>query len=162
MGSNLCFQVKPPWVKETLSDSEGEQEQEANQTDKQSVPEPSAESGVPESINTNAELKPPYLDSSEKEPASESFPENPLEPSFHVSAEAVSDGVGNPVSDRPPVPLTSIVSESVAPSSEPLELEPVPSQTLSEEYLLTGPAHNLDDSQFKPDIVDPNLDDIFK
>jgi hypothetical protein len=34
--------------------------------------------------------------------------------------------------------------------------------TMTEEDLLTGPAHNLDDSQYKSDIVDPNLDDIFK
>merc|ERR1712098_743078 len=33
---------------------------------------------------------------------------------------------------------------------------------LSEEDLLTGPAHNLDDSSYKADYVDPNLDDIFK
>lgn len=33
---------------------------------------------------------------------------------------------------------------------------------LSEEDLLTGPAHNLDDSTYKADYVDPNLDDIFK
>lgn len=33
---------------------------------------------------------------------------------------------------------------------------------LSEEDLLTGPAHNLDDTQYKADYVDPNLDDIFK
>ena len=33
---------------------------------------------------------------------------------------------------------------------------------MTEEDLLTGPAHNLDDSQYKSDIVDPNLDDIFK
>ena len=33
---------------------------------------------------------------------------------------------------------------------------------MSEEDLLTGPAHNLDDSQYKADYVDPNLDDIFK
>ena len=35
-------------------------------------------------------------------------------------------------------------------------------QPMTEEDLLTGPAHNLDDSQYKSDIVDPNLDDIFK
>ena len=33
---------------------------------------------------------------------------------------------------------------------------------MSEEDLLTGPAHNLDDSQYKADYADPNLDDIFK
>ena len=33
---------------------------------------------------------------------------------------------------------------------------------LSEEDHLTGPAHNLDDMQYKADYVDPNLDDIFK
>ena len=32
---------------------------------------------------------------------------------------------------------------------------------MSEEDLL-GPAHNLDDSQYKADYADPNLDDIFK
>merc|ERR1712192_367670 len=36
------------------------------------------------------------------------------------------------------------------------------SQEMSEEDLLTGPAHNLDDSQYKADYADPNLDDIFK
>ncbi len=35
-------------------------------------------------------------------------------------------------------------------------------QPLTEEYLLTGPAHNLDDSQYKSDMVDATLDDIFK
>ena len=33
---------------------------------------------------------------------------------------------------------------------------------ISEEDLLTGPAHNLDDSQYKPDYIDSNLDEIFK
>ena len=35
-------------------------------------------------------------------------------------------------------------------------------QPLSDEDLLTGPAHNLDDTQYKADYVDPNLEDIFK
>merc|ERR1719400_1839786 len=35
-------------------------------------------------------------------------------------------------------------------------------EEMSEEDLLTGPAHNLDDSQYKADYADPNLDDIFK
>ena len=34
--------------------------------------------------------------------------------------------------------------------------------SITEEDLLTGPAHNLDDSQYKADYTDPNLDDIFK
>ena len=40
--------------------------------------------------------------------------------------------------------------------------EPCEQAALSEEDLLTGPAHNLDDTQYKADYVDPNLDDIFK
>eukprot|EP00092_Neocalanus_flemingeri_P013008 GFUD01014018.1.p1 GENE.GFUD01014018.1~~GFUD01014018.1.p1 ORF type:complete len:589 (+),score=257.29 GFUD01014018.1:375-2141(+) len=40
--------------------------------------------------------------------------------------------------------------------------QPVEQAAMSEEDLLTGPAHNLDDSQYKADYVDPNLDDIFK
>ena len=37
-----------------------------------------------------------------------------------------------------------------------------PQKEMSEEDLLTGPAHNLDDTQYKADYADPNLDDIFK
>lgn len=40
--------------------------------------------------------------------------------------------------------------------------EDISGPPLSEEDLLTGPAHNLDDSSYKADYVDPNLDDIFK
>ena len=47
------------------------------------------------------------------------------------------------------------------PAEEP-KLEPQNQAPLSEEDLLTGPAHNLDDTQYKADYADPNLDDIFK
>ena len=43
-----------------------------------------------------------------------------------------------------------------------VEDQAVEQTPMSEEDLLTGPAHNLDDSQYKADYVDPNLDDIFK
>lgn len=43
-----------------------------------------------------------------------------------------------------------------------VEKQPIEQAAMSEEDLLTGPAHNLDDSQYKADYVDPNLDDIFK
>lgn len=61
-------------------------------------------------------------------------------------------------------PFSDSIVKSTDISEPPLEGQPQaqPPQPLSEDDLLTGPAHNLDDSQYKADYVDPNLEDIFK
>ena len=73
----------------------------------------------------------------------------------------------NPLADIE-APLTE-KAESNKPSetasvSDPFsgEAGKVGEGIITEEDLLTGPAHNLDDSQYKADYVDPNLEDIFK
>ena len=64
----------------------------------------------------------------------------------------------NPLADiEVPLPLTDKTD-----SSKPCEEASVSDPFGGEEDLLTGPAHNLDDSQYKADYVDPNLEDIFK
>ena len=83
-----------------------------------------------------------------------------LQPALDDQAlgDAVAGGPATAPSEDDTVPLASIAT----PVSEQLELGAEPTPALTEEDLLTGPAHNLDDSQFKPEMVDPNLDDIFK
>lgn len=56
----------------------------------------------------------------------------------------------------------SIVFPETSEQVEEKNYSEVENNPISEEDLLTGPAHNLDDSQFKADYVDPNLEDIFK
>ena len=78
----------------------------------------------------------------------------------------------NPLADMEaplPLPLTdktesSEPCEETSGVSDPFggEAGKVGDGLISEEDLLTGPAHNLDDSQYKADYVDPNLEDIFK
>merc|ERR1712029_951326 len=67
--------------------------------------------------------------------------------------------IDDPMSDNIDNDNTDPFSETAAPVSDSKDQ---PQQPLSEEDLLTGPAHNLDDSQYKADYVDPNLEDIFK
>merc|ERR1712226_275266 len=67
----------------------------------------------------------------------------------------------NPLGDSDKLPEVSLTngrgpSEELVTRSDDAEAE------MTEEDLLTGPAHNLDDSQYKADYADPNLDDIFK
>jgi len=57
---------------------------------------------------------------------------------------------------------TDPFSSSSEQSAGDKPVEQCEQPALSEEDLLTGPAHNLDDTQYKADYVDPNLDDIFK
>ena len=177
------FQVKPPWVKETLSDSEGEQDGPGAVPDPPAVSNPvTSEPSEPvaEPLDPSSDLISAAPFETVDNVAPEEFAGNPVgAPLDGAGAEAVSMDAGlenqmnsvsveNSVQDETPVPLTSVGTESVAPSADQLELGAVgaaeagPTEALTEEDLLTGPAHNLDDSQFKPDIVDPNLDDIFK
>ena len=69
----------------------------------------------------------------------------------------------NPLADIE-APLADKTESDPASVSDPFagEASKVGDGLISEEDLLTGPAHNLDDSQYKADYVDPNLEDIFK
>ena len=75
----------------------------------------------------------------------------------------------NPLADiEAPLPLAD-KTDSNKPCEEASVSDPFSREAgkvgdglISEEDLLTGPAHNLDDSQYKADYVDPNLEDIFK
>ena len=73
--------------------------------------------------------------------------------------DLVSDNVD---SDKVPETSTNVdpFSDNTAGPSETTDKTPAPA--LTDEDLLTGPAHNLDDSQYKADFVDPSLEDIFK
>merc|ERR1712032_780491 len=73
------------------------------------------------------------------------------------AAEEPMDNADNPLGGNP----LEKSGENPLGDSERLPLSNH-SQEMSEEDLLTGPAHNLDDSQYKADYADPNLDDIFK
>ena len=73
------------------------------------------------------------------------------------AAEEPMDNAENPLGGNP----LEKSGENPLGDSERLPLSNH-SQEMSEEDLLTGPAHNLDDSQYKADYADPNLDDIFK
>ena len=116
-----------------------------------------------------------FVNESEESLETREETENPLSDMDNAGEEAPVDGDNmedtSAPADSNPVPLTSVeqvpategegrelgVSQpGQSAANTPLTTEP----SLSEEDLLTGPAHNLDDSQ--PDIVDPNLDDIFK
>ena len=68
--------------------------------------------------------------------------ENPLD-----GANPLEKSGENPLGDSERLPGVAVTDHS---------------EEMSEEDLLTGPAHNLDDSQYKADYADPNLDDIFK
>ena len=154
-------------MKETLSDSEGEEENEeaVDQPESTLIDNTEAPKDGAEDSELTSLISDPTLASEETLPT-DPFTAEPLE-----TAEAMDSGEAeNPLGgeeddstaeDINPVPL--VESSEATPSGEAMELggsEAGP--PLSEEDILTGPAHNLDDSQFKPDIVDPNLDDIFK
>ena len=65
--------------------------------------------------------------------------------------------------DSEKVPETSTNIDPFSDNTAgPSETHKTPAPALTDEDLLTGPAHNLDDSQYKADFVDPSLEDIFK
>ena len=155
-------------MKETLSDSEGEEDKEDGE---------GAGSGnidntdTPKDGSDDAELS--NLISDPTLPSEGALPTDPF------SAEALetegADGIESEEAesaamdedssavDNNSVPLGESAAAEEPPADEQMELGGVEAgPSLTEEDILTGPAHNLDDSQFKPDIVDPNLDDIFK
>merc|ERR1719319_544104 len=66
---------------------------------------------------------------------------------------ASGGGAAEPTED----PFDAVAGGDAAP-----EAAAIPDVPLTEEDLLTGPAHNLDDSQYKPDYNDSNFDEIFK
>ncbi len=104
-----------------------------------------------------ATVRPPFVNECEDEPEKDSEPvesDNPLGGVEYPVGESV-DNDKIQESD----PFSDVTSGII---SKPLEARPPDGQPLTEEDLLTGPAHNLDDSQYKADYVDPNLEDIFK
>jgi len=68
--------------------------------------------------------------------------------------------IDHPMSDKTEGNKSSELDSGSDPFSE--DQDKVGGVLISEEDILTGPAHNLDDSQYKADYVDPNLEDIFK
>ena len=109
-----------------------------------------------------ATVRPPFVNECEDEPETDTktiesetneSDKNPLAGDFSVVESADNDKIHE--SD----PFSDVASDII---SKPLDSRPPGSQPLTEEDLLTGPAHNLDDSQYKADYVDPNLEDIFK
>ena len=103
--------------------------------------------------------QPPFINECQEEADTDTVMKDP-------TAVAESDNplgdIDDPVSDNIDNDNTDPFSEApVTDSNDQAQPQP-PQQPLTEEDLLTGPAHNLDDSQYKADYVDPNLEDIFK
>merc|ERR1712012_1206920 len=90
-------------------------------------------------LNTEVRSNPLGLDYAAEEPMDNA--ENPLD-----GANPLEKSGENPLGDSERLPGVAVTDHS----------------EMSEEDLLTGPAHNLDDSQYKADYADPNLGDIFK
>ena len=211
----LLFQVKPPWVKETLSDSEdeeskgdqeqaggeqqqggeqrGEEQQDGDQQDQEhqqqladSLPLESIQTPAPmvvESLDTSAPpLDTPAPMESIDTPAPPDMMHDPTTTAtpaddFDAAMAAVDDASGGGTSlddtmhatgggggeDESNVAVTQQqhfdthhhhqLDGGEVPSHGEGQGQPPPA--LTEEDLLTGPAHNLDD-------VEANLEDIFK
>lgn len=113
-----------------------------------------------------ATIPPPFVNECQDEEEIEANNKDAVEsdnPLGDIETTEASDKVPESLNE-PSVPQPP---ESLGSNMEPIQshdstIEPQqPPQSLSEEDLLTGPAHNLDDSQYKADYVDPNLEDIF-
>ena len=143
-----------------LADAEGDQEEEKNplgdvELEKETVNE---EEALLETASAPSE-QPTFVNECQVEEEKSKEPVPVIE----------SD---NPLADmEAPLPLpladkteSSEPCEETSGVSDPFsgEAGKVGDGLISEEDLLTGPAHNLDDSQYKADYVDPNLEDIFK
>merc|ERR1712142_871102 len=109
-----------------------------------------------DALLATATEQPPFVNECQEE--GEAVMENP---------GLLSGGSDNPlegIDGHESEPSEAKSSETDPFSSEQQGSEKPPEQceqaALSEEDLLTGPAHNLDDTQYKADYVDPNLDDI--
>lgn len=107
-----------------------------------------------------ATVRPPFVNECEDEPDTET----PMNDSETVESDNPLGSVDYPVgesadNDKESDPFSDVASEV---TNKPLDARPPEGPPLTEEDLLTGPAHNLDDSQYKADYVDPNLEDIFK
>ena len=133
------FQVKPPWVKETLTDSEEEEE-------KDEEPESLGTPAPMESLDTPA----PPLDT----PAPLDLPDD--SGGQHTEMDAMD------TLEQPGAVSENNVAVNSSEAAVGLELQSdVPlSDTAAD--LLAGTTHNLDDQQFKADTLEANLEDIFK
>jgi len=131
--------VKPPWVKETLTDSEDEGEKDKE----------------PESLGTPAPME--SLDT----------PAPPLDTPAPLDLPEESGGQDNEMDAMDTLEQPGAVSENneAVNSSEAavgLELQSEVPLADTATDLLVGSTHNLDDQQFKADTLEANLEDIFK
>lgn len=180
--------VKPPWVKETLSDSEDEGSR-TKEPQSLGTPAPSEmeslDSTAPpldtpaplESIDTPAPQDLPEHDDDDHHNNGHSEMDTDIAYTEAAGTAAEVDNVlshmdtmeqqhnqlnnvavthfENPL-DKSEVPLSSVADGMDVGDSA--DAQP----SLMEDDLLGGAGHNLDDSQFKADSLEANLEDIFK
>merc|ERR1712062_404209 len=140
-----------------LADTEGVPDEEKNplgddELEKETVNE---EEALLETASAPSE-QPPFV----KECREEEDKRQPREPDSVIESDNPLGDIDDPMSDKTDASKSSPQDSASDPFSE--DQSKVGSGLISEEDLLTGPAHNLDDSQYKADYVDPNLEDIFK
>ena len=100
--------------------------------------------------------QPPFVN----EVRQEERPGQSRQPDTVIASDNPLGDIDDPMSDKTEANKSS---QPTSASDDPFSEAKVGGGGLiSEEDLLTGPAHNLDDSQYKADYVDPNLEDIFK
>merc|ERR1712198_297587 len=168
------------WVNETLDDEEDTTKTVSNQENKNSVFNPLADSLEPNDDSNPLGDDGLVKDLNEKpvneeDALLETVSAATEQPQFVNECQDDGGDNDNPLGDIDDVsekvpesesqdPFSDSIVKSTDISEPPLEGQPQaqPPQPLSEDDLLTGPAHNLDDSQYKADYVDPNLEDIFK
>lgn len=131
-----------------LEDTEGVLDQEKNplgddELEKETVNE---EEALLETASAPSE-QPPFVNECRDEEAKDQSKEQVTV----IESDNPLGDIDDPMSDK---------TEGNKPSE--LDSGSDPFRSVSEEDILTGPAHNLDDSQYKADYVDPNLEDIFK
>lgn len=140
-----------------LADTEGVPDEEKNplgddELEKETVNE---EEALLETASAPSE-QPPFVN----ECREEEDKRQPREPDSVIESDNPLGDIDDPMSDKTDASKSSPEDSASDPFSE--DQSKVGSGLISEEDLLTGPAHNLDDSQYKADYVDPNLEDIFK
>ena len=141
-----------------LSDAERAPEEEKNplgddELEKEAVNE---EEALLETASAPSE-QPPFVNEVREE---EERPGQARQQDTVIASDNPLGDIDDPMSDKTEVTKSS---QPDSASEDPFSEGKVGGGSLiSEEDLLTGPAHNLDDSQYKADYVDPNLEDIFK
>merc|ERR1712106_961608 len=160
--------VQPTWVNESLDDDDNGEQDKSDHADVNIPVE-----GAFNPLGGEVEEKPLNEEDALLATATE---QPPFVNECQEEGEAVIEGTDmmeggsdNPLGgiDGQESEQTETQSNERDPFSSEHQVEEQPGEqceqaALSEEDLLTGPAHNLDDTQYKADYVDPNLDDIFK